>query len=77
MFIWLFPEEAALGARALVIVPLALGILLALVPVLDRSPYLSPKRRKLMVAFSSIGLFAIAASGVIATFQPVTNHLMK
>jgi len=33
MFIWLFPAEEAWGARALVIVPLALGILLA-VPAL-------------------------------------------
>lgn len=77
MFVWLFPEEAALGVRALVIIPLALGILLALVPILDRSPYLSPKQRKMMIALSGIGLFAIAASGVIATLEPVANHLMK
>lgn len=77
MFIWLFPAEEVLGARALVIVPLALGILLALVPVLDRSPYLSPKRRNLTVAISGIGLFAMTVSGIIAALQPVTNHLMR
>lgn len=77
MFIWLFPAEEALGSRALVIVPLVLGIILALVPVLDRSPYLNPRRRNLTVALSGIGLLAIAVSGIIATIQPVTNHLMK
>src|SRR5574337_986906 len=46
MFVWLFPAEAALGARALVIVPAVLAGLLALVPIVDRSPYMSPARRR-------------------------------
>lgn len=75
MFVWLFPAEAAWGARALVIVPAVLAILLALVPILDRSPYLSPARRKLVLVIAGVVLIAIVASGVVAAVQPVSAHL--
>ena len=75
MFVWLFPAEAAWGARALVIVPGVLGLLLALVPVLDRSPYLSPSRRKLLLAVAGILLVVFIVSGIVATLQPVAAHL--
>lgn len=75
MFVWLFPAEEAWGARALVIVPAVLGLLLALVPVLDRSPYLSPSQRKLLLAAAGILLVVIVVSGIIATLQPVAAHL--
>lgn len=75
MFVWLFPAEASFGSRALVIVPAVLGSLLALVPILDRSPYLSPKRRKWLVVIAAVLLTAIVASGVVAMLSPVTKHL--
>ena len=75
MFVWLFPAEEAWGARALVIVPLVLGGLLALVPILDRSPYLSPRRRMALSVAAGLILVAIVASGVVAALQPVTAHL--
>jgi len=75
MFIWLFPAEAAWGARALVIVPAVLGVLLALVPFVDRSPYLSPARRKGLLIVAAILLIAIVVSGVYAALQPVAAHL--
>lgn len=75
MFVWLFPAEAAFGARALLIVPAILGFLLALVPVLDRSPYLSPTRRKALLIATGLILAVMIISGVVATLQPVASHL--
>ena len=75
MFIWLFPAEAALGARALVIVPAILGTLLALVPILDRSSYLSPARRRVLLIAAGVILVAMVVSGIYATVQPVAAHL--
>ena len=75
VFVWLFPAEASLGARALLVVPAVLGVLLALVPLLDRSPYMSPARRKWLLIIAGLILVAILASGVAAELSPVTRHL--
>ncbi len=75
MFVWLFPAEALWGVRGLVAVPAVLGILLALVPLLDRTPYLSPQRRRWLLIGSAVILVVIIASGIYAELQPVTNHL--
>lgn len=75
MFIWLFPAEVAWGARALVIVPAVLGALLALVPVVDSNPYLSPARRKGLLIVAAIILIVIVASGIYSALQPVAAHL--
>ncbi len=75
MFIWLFPAEAAWGARALVIVPAVLGALMVLVPIVDRSPYLSPARRKGLLTVTGIILIAVVVSGVYSALQPVAAHL--
>jgi len=75
MFIWLFPAEEAWGSAALAFVPAIIGLLLALVPVLDRSPYLSPARRKVLLAISGVILIAIVVSGLVATLQPLSAHL--
>jgi quinol-cytochrome oxidoreductase complex cytochrome b subunit len=78
MFVWLFPAENALGVKGLLVVPAILGGLLALVPILDRSPYLSPSRRKVLIISAALILVVIVASGVISTLQPVTGgHLMQ
>ena len=75
MFVWLFPAEAAWGAQALVIVPAVLAVLLALVPILDRSPYMSPARRKVLLIVAGLILVVIVSSGVVATLQQVAAHL--
>ena len=74
MFIWLFPAEAAWGTRALVAVPGLLGLLLALVPIVDRGPYLSPARRRWLLIVAGLILLAIVVSGVAAALQPVAAH---
>ncbi|MBI2758941.1 MAG: cytochrome bc complex cytochrome b subunit [Chloroflexi bacterium] len=75
MFVWLFPAEAALGAKALIIFPSILGGLLFLVPIVDRSPYLSPLKRKWVLVVAGIILLVIVVSGITASLQPVTGHL--
>lgn len=75
MFVWLFPAEELWGVRALLIVPAILGLLLALVPIVDRSPYLSPARRKGLLIVAAIILIIIVAAGVYATLAPVQAHL--
>lgn len=75
MFLWMFPAEELWGARALVIIPGVLGGLLALVPIVDRSPYLGPGHRKGLLIAAGLILLLIIASGVFAALQPVTAHL--
>lgn len=75
MFVWLFPAEELWGARALIIVPTLLVGLLALVPILDRSPYLSPKRRKIILSVAALILVVLLISGIVASLQPVAPHL--
>ena len=75
MFVWLFPAEAALGARALIIVPALLGLLLALVPILDRSSYLSPLKRKGILIGAAVILLVMIIGGIIAVLQPAAEHL--
>lgn len=75
MFVWLFPAEALWGTRALIIVPAILAGLLALVPIIDRTPYLSPGRRKALLGAAALFLIIIIISGVAATLQPVAAHL--
>lgn len=75
MFLWLFLAEEAWGAKALVVVPLLLAALLALVPIVDRSPYISPTRRKGLLAVAALILVIIVISGVVAALRPVAAHL--
>jgi quinol-cytochrome oxidoreductase complex cytochrome b subunit len=75
MFLWLFPAEEAWGAAALPVVPAVLGVLLALVPIVDRSPSMSPTRRKALLLVAALILLAIVASGVVAAVRPVEAHL--
>lgn len=77
MFAWLLPAEAALGVQALIIFPIFLGGLLILVPFLDRSPWLSPARRKGLLIIAGLILLVILISGIYAALQPVSAHLMK
>ena len=75
MFLWLFPAEAALGTRALIIAPTVLGLLLLLVPVLDRSPYISPSKRKGILTVAAMLLLLAVIGGIVAAFTSVTNRL--
>ena len=75
MFVWLVPFEGLLGARALLVVPLVLGAILALVPIVDRTPFMSARRRPWTVGFIALLFLVIVASSVLAELTPITAHL--
>lgn len=74
-FLWLLPLEEAFGVGALVLVPVVIGILLALVPFVDRSPYLHPRRRVRLLAATTLVLALVAAGGIVAELRPVASHI--
>ncbi|MHB8459065.1 MAG: cytochrome b [Candidatus Limnocylindrales bacterium] len=63
MFLVFYPFEDWFGLPALLWVPTILFGALALVPFIDRSPYRSPTRRRVVVAIG--GLTAIAAVALV------------
>jgi len=69
MFLPLYPFEDWFGLGALVWVPAILFAALALVPFVDRSPYRSPRRRRLFLA---IGLVVAVALVVLTVYALVT-----
>lgn len=75
MFVWLVPFEELWGAKALLLVPMVLGALLALVPIVDRSPYMSARRRLWLVGLVALLLMIVVASGVAAELRPIAPHL--
>ena len=77
MFVWLVPWESVWGVKALIVIPLVLIVLLVLLPILDRSPYISPLRRRIPLVIAGLIFAAIVISGIVGTLQPVSSHLMK
>lgn len=75
MFVWLLPAEQYLGARALIVIPIILCILLALAPILDRTPFISPLRRKAVIVTAALVLLLIVGLGAYAWLQPIAAHL--
>ena len=69
MFLPFYPFEDWFGLAALLWVPALLFGALALVPFVDRSPYRSPARRRLVVA---VGLTIAVALVVLAIYAFVT-----
>jgi len=75
MFVALLPAEQLWGVRALMIVPLILGALFALVPFVDRTPYMHPARRKAVLAMVALVVIVAVAATIFAELQPVQQHL--
>lgn len=74
-FLSLFALENWIGLRGLVWASAALFIALALVPLLDRSPYLHPSRRIAFLIVYALLALAMVALGFYAKFAPGTAHL--
>lgn len=60
MFMWLYGMEDVFGIKALVWGPVALFVALGLIPLIDRSPYLSPRRRPFIMVYGAVILIALA-----------------
>lgn len=54
MFLWLFGAEDVFGIKALLWAPATFFTLLAIVPFIDRSKYLSPRRRPWMMVYGAV-----------------------
>lgn len=74
MFMWIFGFENIFGITALLWGPAVIFLLLALIPFIDRSPYLSPRRRLWVMAYG----LAIIVIIIALSIQPLlpTNSSM-
>ncbi len=68
MFLWLFGAEDVFGIKALIWGPTILFALLGIVPFIDRSPYLSPRRRPWMMVYGAV----IVSALLILSMQAVS-----
>lgn len=75
MFLPFYPFEDWFGLPALLWVPGILFGALALVPFLDRSPYRSPKRRRVLVAIGAIGAVGAVALVIYALVTVPQAHI--
>jgi len=76
MFLPIYPLEDVFGIRGLLISTIVLLGLLASVPFIDRSPWLSPQRRRWIIAAGALGLAVAVGLGAYAWFSRPVAHLM-
>jgi len=73
--LWLYPIEDWFGVSAILWATLAVIAALLIVPFVDRSSELSPRRRLPIVIAGAVVVVAIVALIVYAAGQPVVAHL--
>jgi len=76
MFLPIYPLEDVFGIQGLLISTIVLLGLLASVPFIDRSPWLSPQRRRWILAAGALGLVLAIALGTYAWVSRPVAHLM-
>lgn len=76
MFLWLYPVEDVLGIGGLFWGAVVTFLILALVPLVDRSPWRSAGRRRGVVVAYGLLLLAAAALAVIALLTRPVPHVM-
>lgn len=77
MFLAFYPFEDWLGINGLLASGAVLFVLLALVPLVDRSPWLSPRRRRWIMIAALILLVVLIALGASAWLSRPAEHLME
>jgi ubiquinol-cytochrome c reductase cytochrome b subunit len=77
MFLPFYPFEDWFGLGALVWVPAALFVGLALVPFLDRSPYRSPLRRRVFLAGGLVVAIALVGLVIYAWITVPQAHVQE
>ncbi len=77
MFLPFYPFEDWFGLPALIWTPAILFGALALVPFVDRSPYRSPDRRRVVIAIGAIVAIALVALVMYATVTAPQSHIGK
>lgn len=76
MFLPFYPMEDLFGINGLLISSAVVFALLALVPFVDRSPWLSPRRRRWIVTSMTLLLIILIALGTYAWLSRPAAHLM-
>ncbi len=76
MFLPFYPLEDVLGIRGLLVGAVSLFGLLGLVPFLDRSPWLSPRRRNWVIGFGILILAVLIGLGILAWLSRPVPHIM-
>ncbi len=77
MFLPFYPLEDLFGVRGLLVSSVILFALLALVPLVDRSPWLSPRRRRKIIAAGILLLALLVILGGYAWLSRPAPHLME
>ena len=76
MFLPFYPLEDLFGIRGLLGASIVLFGLLALVPFVDRSPWLSPRRRRGIIGAGIVLLLVLVALAIYAWLSRPAPHLM-
>lgn len=77
MFLPFYPLEDLFGIWGLLISSVVLFALLALVPFVDRSPWLSPRRRQWIIVAGIVLLVLLVVLGGYAWLSRPVPHLME
>ena len=75
MFLWLYGIEDVFGIKALVYAPIALLVLLAIVPFIDRSPHLNRRSRLRVMAYGAVIVLALIGFSLQAVFAPMKMNM--
>ena len=75
MFLPFYPFEDWFGLGELIWVPAIIFVALALLPFVDRSPYRSPRRRRVVMAVGAVSALAIVALVILAVVAPTASHI--
>ena len=77
MFLWLYGMEDVFSIKALVWGPLVLLFSLAIIPFIDRSPWLSPRKRPWMMVYGAVLTLILIAFSLQAVFAPTNMKAMR
>ncbi len=75
LFLWLYAFENWVGAIGILWAPIVFFVLLAMVPFLDRSPYLAPWQRPVTVTLGVLLLLSLIGLTLYVALTPPVSHI--
>lgn len=76
MLLWLYPIENVLGVAGILYGGIAFFVLLALIPFLDRSPWLAPNQRRVWLIAGAVVLVILLALVIYGELSVPVTHTM-